>query len=167
MKDNIILIGMPGSGKSTVGVLLAKNLAYGFLDSDLVIQEQAGKKLQQLIDEMGAEGFIALEDAVNSTLVPHNTVIATGGSAVYGERAMEHFKEIGTIIYLNVPLDELKKRISNYETRGIVAKAGQTFEDVYAERIPLYENYADLTIDATGDDIWKLVEEISAKFFLI
>lgn len=162
MKDNVILIGMPGCGKSTIGVLLAKNLAYAFLDSDLVIQEQAGKKLQELINDMGPTSFSDMEDSVNSTLVPHRTVIATGGSAVYGSRAMDHFKEIGIVVYLRVPFEELRRRISNFETRGIVLKDGQTFEDVYNERIPLYERYADVTVDAFGKDLWEVVEEISA-----
>ena len=165
MKDNIILIGMPGCGKSTIGVLLAKNLAYGFLDSDLVIQEQSGRKLQDMIDEMGPEAFSAFEDAVNATLIPHNTVIATGGSAVYGTRAMEHFKEIGTVVYLNASYETIEKRIRNFATRGIVIPEGQTFRDVYNERTALYEKYADITVDVDADkaDIWDVVEAITAK----
>lgn len=174
MKDNIILIGMPGCGKSTIGVLLAKNLAYGFLDSDLVIQEQSGRKLQDMIDEMGPEAFSAFEDAVNATLIPHNTVIATGGSAVYGTRAMEHFREIGTVVYLKASYETIEKRIRNFATRGIVIPEGQTFRDVYNERTALYEKYADITVDVdtvaahgsdkTGKtDIWDVVEAITAK----
>ena len=166
MKDNIILIGMPGCGKSTIGVLLAKNLAYGFLDSDLVIQEQSGRKLQDMIDEMGPEAFSVLEDAVNATLVPHNTVIATGGSAVYGARAMAHFRDIGTVVYLKASYETIEKRIRNFETRGIVIPEGQTFRDVYDERTALYEKYADITVDVDGGDeadIWDVVEEITAK----
>ena len=165
MKDNIILIGMPGCGKSTIGVLLAKNLAYGFLDSDLVIQEQSGRKLQDMIDEMGPEAFSAFEDAVNATLIPHNTVIATGGSAVYGARAMEHFREIGTVVYLNASYETIEKRIRNFATRGIVIPEGQTFRDVYNERTALYEKYADITDDVDADkaDIWDVVEAITAK----
>ena len=174
MKDNIILIGMPGCGKSTIGVLLAKNLAYGFLDSDLVIQEQSGRKLQEMIDEMGPEAFSAFEDAVNATLIPHNTVIATGGSAVYGTRAMEHFKQIGTVVYLKASYETIEKRIRNFATRGIVIPEGQTFRDVYNERTALYEKYADITVDVdtvaahgsdkTGKtDIWDVVEAITAK----
>ncbi|MBQ1549436.1 MAG: shikimate kinase [Eubacteriales bacterium] len=165
MKDNIILIGMPGCGKSTIGVLLAKNLAYGFLDSDLVIQEQSGRKLQDMIDEMGPEAFSAFEDAVNATLIPHNTVIATGGSAVYGTRAMEHFKQIGTVVYLKASYETIEKRIRNFATRGIVIPEGQTFRDVYNERTALYEKYADITVDVDADkaDIWDVVEAITAK----
>ena len=165
MKDNIILIGMPGCGKSTIGVLLAKNLAYGFLDSDLVIQEQSGRKLQDMIDEMGPEAFSAFEDAVNATLIPHNTVIATGGSAVYGTRAMEHFKQIGTVVYLKASYETIEKRIRNFATRGIVIPEGQTFRDVYNERTALYEKYADITVDVDADkaDIWDVVETITAK----
>ncbi len=168
MKDNIILIGMPGCGKSTIGVLLAKNLAYGFLDSDLVIQEQSGRKLQDMIDEMGPEAFSAFEDAVNATLIPHNTVIATGGSAVYGTRAMEHFKQIGTVVYLKASYETIEKRIRNFATRGIVIPEGQTFRDVYNERTALYEKYADITVDVDADiadeaDIWDVVEAITAN----
>ena len=165
MKDNIILIGMPGCGKSTIGVLLAKNLAYGFLDSDLVIQEQSGRKLQEMIDEMGPEAFSAFEDAVNATLIPHNTVIATGGSAVYGTRAMEHFKEIGTVVYLKASYETIEKRIRNFATRGIVIPEGQTFRDVYNERTALYEKYADITVDVDADkaNIWDVVEAITAN----
>ena len=165
MKDNIILIGMPGCGKSTIGVLLAKNLAYGFLDSDLVIREQSGRKLQDMIDEMGPEAFSAFEDAVNATLIPHNTVIATGGSAVYGPRAMEHFKQIGTVVYLKASYETIEKRIRNFATRGIVIPEGQTFRDVYNERTALYEKYADITVDVDADkaDIWDVVEAITAK----
>ena len=165
MKDNIILIGMPGCGKSTIGVLLAKNLAYGFLDSDLVIQEQSGRKLQDMIDEMGPEAFSAFEDAVNATLIPHNTVIATGGSAVYGTRAMEHFKQIGTVVYLKASYETIEKRIRNFATRGIVIPEGQTFRDVYNERTALYEKYADITVDVDADkaDIWDVDEAITAK----
>ena len=160
-RNNIILIGMPGCGKSTVGVLLAKHLAYSFLDSDLVIQEQTGRKLQDLIDSMGPDAFAELEDAVNASIQADRTVIATGGSAVYGARAMNHFQEIGTVVYLRVPFEELRRRISNFETRGIVLKAGQTFEDVYNERIPLYEKYADVTVDAAGEDMWAIAERIA------
>ncbi len=165
MKDNIILIGMPGCGKSTIGVLLAKNLAYGFLDSDLVIQEQSGRKLQDMIDEMGPEAFSAFEDAVNATLIPHNTVIATGGSAVYGTRAMEHFKQIGTVVYLKASYETIEKRIRNFATRGIVIPEGQTFRDVYNERTALYEKYADITVDVDADkaNIWDVVEAITAN----
>lgn len=163
MKDNIVLIGMPGCGKSTIGVLLAKNVAYGFLDADLVIQEQSGRKLQDMIDDMGPDAYVQFEEAVNSTLALSHTVIATGGSAVYGARAMEHLREIGTVVYLRVPLEELRRRIKNFSTRGIVMREDQTFEDLYEERSALYEKYADLTVDAFGKDLWSIVEDITSK----
>lgn len=163
MKDNVILIGMPGCGKSTIGVLLAKNLAYSFTDSDLVIQEQSGRRLQEMIDELGPAGFAKFEEAVNATLNPHHTVIATGGSAVYGEQAMSHFREIGTIVYLRTSFEEISARIRDYDTRGLVIPEGQTFEDVFRERVPLYERWADRTVDTDGKDLWDIVEEISAS----
>lgn len=152
---------MPGCGKSTIGVLLAKNLAYRFLDSDLVLQDRDGRRLQDIIDDLGPAGFSAFEDAVNASLEVDRTVIATGGSAVYGERAMAHFKEIGTVVYLRTSFEEIKRRIKDYSTRGLVIPEGKTFEDVYNERVPLYERYADLTVDTDGKDLWDVVEEIT------
>ena len=161
MKDNIVLIGMPGCGKSTIGVLLAKNLAYRFLDSDLVLQDRDGRRLQDIIDDLGPDGFSAFEDDVNASLDVHRTVIATGGSAVYGECAMAHFREIGTVVYLRTSFEEITRRIKDYSTRGLVIPEGKTFEDVYNERVPLYEQYADLTVDTDGKDLWDVVEEIT------
>ena len=118
--NNIILIGMPGVGKSTIGVVLAKHLGYGFLDSDLVIQEKEGKLLHEMIDQIGIEGFVAVEDEINASIGAGKTVIATGGSAVYGKKAMEHFSSIGTVIYLYLPYDELAERLGDLSKRGVV-----------------------------------------------
>lgn len=163
MKDNIILIGMPGCGKSTIGVLLAKNLAYSFLDSDLVIQERDGRRLQEIIDDLGPEGFATFEDSVNASLEPHKTVVATGGSAVYGKNAMAHLKSIGTVVYLRTSFEEITRRIKDFNTRGLVISEGKTLEDVYKERVPLYEQYADVTVDTDGKELWDVVEEISEQ----
>ncbi|MCR4903074.1 MAG: shikimate kinase [Butyrivibrio sp.] len=143
---NIILIGMPASGKSTFGVLLAKSMGYNFLDSDLVIQKEENKKLSEIIAEVGVEGFKTLEDRINSGIMVENTVIATGGSAVYGENAMKHFKEIGTIMYIKVDEKELLNRLGDLKKRGVAIKEGQTFHDLYLERTNLYEKYADVTV---------------------
>ncbi len=150
---NIILIGMPGSGKSTLGVLLAKIAGFSFLDSDLLIQSKVGKKLYQILEEDGADYFKSVENDVNSALCVKNTVIATGGSVVYGKEAMAHLKKIGTVVYLKVSLDELLSRINNMATRGIVKKPNETFKDLYAERTGLYEQYADITIDCEDSDL--------------
>ena len=158
---NVVLIGMPGSGKSTIGVLLAKNLSCQFLDSDLVIQEKIGSRLQDYIDKYGSAAFDEMEDQVNAGIDVENTVIATGGSAVYGENAMRHFKEIGTVVYLRVSFEDLLERIPNFESRGISIPEGMTFQDLYNECIPLYERYADITVDAGKKEIWSAVEDIT------
>ena len=148
--NNIVLIGMPGSGKSTVGVLLAKALGYGFLDVDLVIQQREGALLQDILDTRGMEAFLdAEEQAVCSVQCQHH-VIAPGGSAICREKAALHLKSLGPVIYLNVPLEELRGRIQNLSTRGIAMKPGQTLDDVMAYRAPLYAKYADLVIDCSG-----------------
>ena len=131
---NIILIGMPGAGKSTVGVVLAKRLGYRFLDSDLLIQEKQGRTLSQIIHEEGTDGFLAIEDEINSEIRTERCVIATGGSAVYGKRAMQHLKSIGTIIYLQVSLENLKKRLGDLTDRGVALRDGQTLDDLPADR---------------------------------
>lgn len=155
MKNNIVLIGMPGSGKSTVGVLLAKIIGYNFIDSDLLIQAREGKKLYEIIDSYGLEYFNKVENEVNASIQCENTVIATGGSVIYGKEAMEHLKEIGTIVYLNVPLGELEKRICNMATRGISIKEGQTFKDLFVERTALYKKYCDVEIKCRYKSLTK------------
>lgn len=164
MKKNIVLIGMPGAGKSTVGVVLAKNLGMSFLDSDLVIQEQKGKKLHELIEEFGTKGFMKIEDDVNASLEVRNSIIATGGSVVYGERAMTHLKEIGTVCYLKLSYESIADRLGDLGKRGVVLKDGQTLMDLYQERTPLYEKYATMTIDCEDKNIRQIVEEIAKRY---
>lgn len=150
VKDNIVLIGMPGVGKSTIGVILAKILAYHFLDSDLVIQEREGKRLHQIISEAGTDGFLKIENDVNASLDVKRTIIATGGSAVYGKEAMEHLKDIGEVVYLKADYSTIEKRLGNLEKRGVALKPGQTLKDLYDERTALYEKYADVIVDERG-----------------
>ena len=161
--DNIILIGMPGVGKSTVGVVLAKVLGYSFIDSDLVIQEKTGRLLKDIIAEEGTEKFKEIENDVNKSLNTTRAVIATGGSAVYGQEAMEHFAKIGTIVYLELELNELSKRLGSLKKRGVVLKEGQTLKDLYNERTPLYEKYADIIVNEHHSTIQKTVNKIVEK----
>lgn len=162
-KNNIILIGMPGSGKSTLGVVLAKKLGYSFIDSDIVIQDTYMTTLEHLIDQYGDAGFIKIEDEVNCTISPQHTIIATGGSAVYGDKAMQHFKDIGTVVYLKVPEKELQSRLGSLKERGVVSNGKTTIEEIFADRKRLYEKYADITIEQEGRDIRQLVESIYGK----
>lgn len=164
MRDNVILIGMPGSGKSTVGVVLAKGLGYRFLDSDLVIQERTGKLLYRLIEELGEAGFLALENEINASISVDHTVIATGGSVVYGKEAMEHFRKTGSIVYLKLPYGELEERLGDLHERGVVLKPGFTLKDLYDERVPLYEKYAEITLDCSQKSIRQVMEEIKEKY---
>lgn len=159
-KNNIVLIGMPGVGKSTVGVILAKVLGYQFVDSDLVIQKEEGKLLKEIIAEVGPEGFIAVENRVNASLEVSDSVIATGGSVVYGEEAMAHLKDIGIVVYLSLPYDEIEKRLSDIKGRGVVLRDGQTLKDLYDERTLLYEKYADIQIDETGLNVEETIDAI-------
>jgi shikimate kinase len=163
-KNNIILIGMPTSGKSTIGVILAKILGYRFIDADIVIQEKEGRKLSRIIAEDGVDGFIDIENRINSEINADKTVIATGGSVVYGKEAMEHYKEIGTVVYLKVSFETLKKRLHHAKQRGVVMKDGQTLESLYEERVALYEKYADITVDEGGDSLEKVIEKVSGYF---
>lgn len=162
-KDNIVLIGMPGVGKSTVGVILAKVLGYQFLDADLVIQQQEGKLLKEIIEEVGTEGFIEVENRVNAGLNCSKTIIATGGSVIYGNEAMEHLRKIGTVVYLEVPYITIEKRLCDIKGRGVVLRDGQTLYDLYMERTPLYEKYADLRISEEGLDVEQTVELLVDK----
>lgn len=150
--DNVILIGMPGCGKSTVGVLLAKRLGYRYMDVDLLIQEAENARLFEILRDKGGDYFAALENRVGASIEASRTVIATGGSMVYGNEAMAHLRSLGKVVYLRVPLPELERRVNNFETRGILMREGQTLADIFTERTPLYERYADVTVDCnTGD----------------
>jgi len=144
---NYILIGMPAVGKSSIGVILAKEIGYQFLDSDLLIQQRENCLLKDIIEDKGIEGFLRIENQVNCSIDVSRTVIATGGSAVYGRDAMEHFRKIGKVIYLKTDYDTLERRLGDLKGRGVVLKEGQTLYDLYLERCPLYEKYADITIE--------------------
>lgn len=164
MRDNIILIGMPGAGKSTVGVVLAKRLGYRFVDSDLVIQEKYGKLLHELIEENGVEGFWKIENDVNASLETHNSVIATGGSVIYGEGAMEHLRRMGTVVYLKLPCEEITERLGDLNARGVTLMPGQTLSDLYEERVPLYEKYAHRIVECQGLSLRQVVHLIADKY---
>lgn len=162
MKSNITLIGMPASGKSTVGVLLAKRLGYSFVDVDIVIQEQEGRLLKEIIEQEGTDGFLKVEDRVNRELDVRRSIIAPGGSVIYGEKAMEHLKEISTVVYLKLSYEEVEERLGDLKDRGVALKDGMTLRDLYDERVPLYERYADITVDETGKTPGKTVDELRA-----
>lgn len=158
---NIVLIGMPAVGKSTIGVLLAKTLGFAFIDTDLVIQQNTGRLLQDIIDKDGLDAFCADEErAICSVTNESNAVIATGGSAVYSENAMEHLKRHGLVYYLSLPIDELTKRLKNITTRGIAKRPEDTLEDVFRRRAELYRQYADVTIGCFGKSPEDTVAEI-------
>ncbi len=159
---NIILIGMPGCGKSTAGVLAAKSLCMQFIDTDLLLQRAGGAKLQKIIQDRGLDSFMKLEEEVLSSLTGENCVISTGGSAVYYARAMEHLRSMGQIVYLRLTYEEMCARIHNLETRGIAMRPGMTLHDLYAERCPLYEKYADCIIDCTTGTVDDTVASICA-----
>ncbi|MBO5103666.1 MAG: shikimate kinase [Ruminococcus sp.] len=151
---------MPGVGKSTVGVILAKILGYKFIDTDLLIQESENRLLHEIIESDGVDGFIEIENRVNSCINTEKSVIATGGSVVYGREAMKHLSEIGTVVYLRLDYLKLKYRLGNIKNRGVVIKKGQRLTDLYNERTPLYEKYADIIIDENGCGIEKTVSKI-------
>ena len=162
MGKNIVLIGMPGVGKSSIGVVLAKVMGMAFIDSDIVIQQETGKTLKELIRDLGTDGFLRLEDRINAGIDAKNTVIATGGSAVFGENAMRRFKESGTVVYLAAEYDSLIGRFNDLDDRGVVHAEGQTLKDVFEERKKLYEHYADVTVWQNSPDlrINEVIDEI-------
>ena len=151
--NNVTLIGMPGSGKSTIGVILAKALGYQFLDTDLVIQKQEKRNLSQIIAQEGPERFKEIENRVNASVDVTETVIAPGGSVIYCEEEMKQLRSIGKVVYLKISLESLSKRLGNLRGRGVLLKEGQTLKDLYEERVPLYEKYADIVVDEEGKDL--------------
>ena len=165
-KNNVVLIGMPGCGKSTVGVVLAKNMGLRFMDSDICIQEKENCLLHEIIAREGIEGFLAIENRVNASLDVKNYVIATGGSAIYGAEAMEHLSAIGTIVYLRLPYKDIEERLGDLAKRGVAVKEGQTLCGLYEERIPLYEKYAEITVDCHDKAIRDIVAEIAGRIQL-
>ena len=160
MKPNITMIGMPSSGKSTIGVLLAKRLGFSFVDVDIVIQEKEGRLLKEIISDEGMEGFLEVENRVNAELDVKLSVIAPGGSVIYGEEAMKHLKEISEVVYLKMSYEEMEKRIGNVVDRGVALKPGFTLRDLYNERVPYYEQYADIVIDEEGKLPGETVDEL-------
>ena len=162
MKSNITLIGMPASGKSTVGVLLAKRLGFSFLDVDLMIQEKTGKLLKEIIAQEGMEGFLWVEERINQTIQAVHTVIAPGGSVIYGPKAMKHLKDISQIVYLKLSYEEVVRRLGDLTDRGVAVREGMTLRDLYQERVPLYESYADLTICEGDRGPGAVVDELRA-----
>ncbi len=163
MKSNVVLIGMPGSGKSTCGVLAAKALLKNFFDTDLLIQNKEGCALQEIINSKGIDYFEMAEENAVLSLNIEGTVIATGGSVVYSQKAMEHLKTLGSVIYLHLSYENMVERISNITTRGIVLKEGSTLEDMYNERLGLYRKYADYEIDCNEGTVENNVEKIVKK----
>ncbi|PXV91790.1 shikimate kinase [Lachnotalea glycerini] len=159
--DNLIIIGMPGVGKSTVGVILAKVLGYQFIDSDLVIQERKKRLLHEIISAEGVQGFIEIENQINASLQVHRAVIATGGSAVYGKEAMANFKSIGKIIYLKLSYEQIEERLSDIKGRGVALRDGQTLKDLYEERTMLYDKYADIIINEENLTVEETITTIT------
>ncbi len=160
MKKNIVFIGMPAVGKSTVGIVVAKRLGMRFIDTDLLIQEQEGKLLREIIAEKGEEGFLEIENQVNASVKAQNSVISPGGSVIYCKDAMKHYKKIGTIVYLKASYQTIKRRIRNPKKRGVVLKEGQSLRDLYYERVPYFEKYADITVCEDGCRIEDTIKNV-------
>ncbi|KUG19360.1 shikimate kinase i [hydrocarbon metagenome] len=158
--QNIILIGMPGAGKSTVGVVLAKTLGMQFIDTDILIQERAGRMLQEILDEDGPDAFKRIEEETILSLHSRRAVIATGGSVVSSPDAMAHLKSGGVVVYLEISYEEMEKRLKNIKTRGILLLPGQSLREMYDERVPLYEKYADRTVACSGEDLESVVGNV-------
>lgn len=163
-KSNLVLVGMPGAGKSTIGVVVAKLLGYNFIDSDIVIQEKDGRLLKDIIEEEGTEGFISIENKINAGIDAVKSVIATGGSVIYGKEAMEHLKATGCIVYISATYEELVRRLGDLHQRGVVLKPEQDLKALYDERSPLYEKYADITIHSDVMNIRTAAMEIAERY---
>jgi shikimate kinase len=157
---NIILIGMPGAGKSTVGVLLAKRLGYNFVDTDLLLQSWQKCRLQQIIAREGLENFKAIEEQILMELTTTHSVVATGGSAVYSESAMDRLRNLGQLVFIDIPLEELLGRVNDMDNRGLVIGPNETYENLYKERLPLYQKYAEVTIAGNGMTVEAVAAEI-------
>ncbi len=160
---NIVLIGMPGAGKSTVGVILAKVLGYRFIDSDLLIQEQEKCLLKDIIERDGLNGLLRVEEQVNSEINSEESVIATGGSVIYGPKAMKHLRKIGTVVYIQLSYETINDRLDNIRQRGVVFQEGQTLKDLYEERCPLYEKYAHIIVNAEKLGMEEVMEKIARE----
>lgn len=160
--NNVTLIGMPSAGKSTIGVLLAKRLGYSFVDVDLLIQDSEKMRLRDIIEKKGLQGFLDIENAINAGLDAEKSVIAPGGSVIYGREAMEHLKKLGVVVYLRISYEELEKRVGDVKDRGVALKQGMTLKDLYNERIEYFEKYADITVDEAGRDMGEVVDELRA-----
>lgn len=158
--NNIILIGMPGSGKTTIGTELSEKMGYGYIDSDSVIVAREGKRLNELIEQVGRETFLDIEAKINSELCADRCVIATGGSVVYREKAMEKLKTMGKIVYLKLSLQTIESRLGDLKKRGVAIKEGFTLQDLYAERAPLYEKYADIVVPLDNKTIAEAVDVV-------
>lgn len=157
---NIILIGMPSAGKSTVGIILAKHMGMSFVDTDVLLQTQQGMLLQEIINRYGIEEFLKIEEKAILSVYCENTVIATGGSAVYSEKAMKHLKQDGLVIYLHIDMETVNKRLNNIKTRGVVLSPGQSLEEIFIQRAPLYEKYADISINCSDYTIDTTIDRI-------
>ena len=157
---NVILIGMPGCGKSTVGVVLAKRLGFRFADTDLIIQDKSGRLLQEIIDDCGSQALLELEQEVLTDWVGDNTVVATGGSAVYSDKGMAHLRESGVAVYIKLSLEQVKGRLDNLETRGVAGAESRSIKELYDERTPLYERYADTVVEADSMTIEQTIEAV-------
>ncbi|SDI82508.1 shikimate kinase [Pseudobutyrivibrio sp. 49] len=161
--NNIVLIGMPGVGKSTLGVVLAKELGFEFVDADLLIQKREKRLLKEIIADEGVDGFLKIENDVNAGIQTDKTVISTGGSVIYGDEAMAHLKEIGTVVYLKLDYETLDSRLGSLKGRGVVLKDGQNLKSLYEERVPLYEKYADVIVDEHGLNLEETLDAVLKK----